>query len=236
LTTLTHPGEAHTPNTGNRLNKLRAGVLGANDGIVSTASLVVGVAGSGASSHAIFTAGLAGLVAGAMSMAAGEYVSVSSQRDSEAALLEVEKRELADDPEEELAELTNLWMQKGLSRQLAAQVATELTEHDALRAHADTELHLDPDNLTNAWHAAWASAGSFVLGSLLPLITLVVTREGLRIPMTATVVVIALALTGTLSAHIGHYRRTTAITRTVVGGSLAMTITYGVGALFGAAT
>jgi VIT1/CCC1 family predicted Fe2+/Mn2+ transporter len=236
LTNRTHPGEAHTSNNGNRLNKLRAGVLGANDGIVSTASLVVGVAGSGASTKAILTAGLAGLVAGAMSMAAGEYVSVSSQRDSESAMLEVEKQELADYPKQELEELTDLWAQKGLSSQLAAQVAAELTEHDALRAHADTELHLDPDNLTNAWHAAWASAASFVLGSLLPLIALVATPERLQIQMTAAVVILALVLTGTLSSRIGHSRRSTAISRTVVGGALAMTITYGVGALFGAAS
>jgi VIT1/CCC1 family predicted Fe2+/Mn2+ transporter len=236
LTTRTHPVEAHTSNTGNRLNKLRAGVLGANDGIVSTASLVVGVAGSGASTKAILTAGLAGLFAGAMSMAAGEYVSVSSQRDSESAMLEVEKQELAEYPKQELEELTDLWIQKGLSNQLAAQVAAELTEHDALRAHADTELHLDPDNLTNAWHAAWVSAASFVLGSLLPLTTLAVTPERVHIPVTATVVVLALVMTGALSAHIGHSRRAMAILRTVIGGSLAMSITYGVGALFGAAT
>lgn len=231
-----HPGETHTSAATDRLNKLRAGVLGANDGIVSTASLVIGVAGSGASTRAVLTAGIAGLVAGAMSMAAGEYVSVSSQRDSESAMLNVEMWELENQPEQELAELTDLWIAKGLSPRLAAEVAQQLTEHDALGAHADVELHLDPKNLTNAWAAATASALSFVMGSLLPLLTIATAPDRFQVPITALAVVITLALTGTLSSYIGRSSRLRAILRTVIGGSLAMAITYCVGTSFGTMT
>ena len=140
-----HDDEPHEGNIGTRLNWLRAGVLGANDGIVSVAGLVVGVAGATSDNQAILIAGLAGLVSGALSMAAGEYVSVSTQRDSEQALLAKERRELEEEPEEELAELAQLYVDKGLSEHLAREVAVELTEHDALRAHAEIELGIDPD-------------------------------------------------------------------------------------------
>ena len=152
-----HDDEPHDESLAARLNWLRAGVLGANDGIVSTAGLVVGVAGATTDRRAILVAGVAGLVAGAMSMAAGEYVSVSTQRDSEQALLAKERRELREEPEEELAELAGLYVQKGLAEDLALQVAEQLTEHDALGAHAEAELGIDPDDLTNPWHAALAS-------------------------------------------------------------------------------
>src|SRR5688572_17500148 len=150
-----HQDEPHGGGFNNRLNWLRAGVLGANDGIVSTAGIVMGVAGATDDTGTIAIAGIAGLVAGALSMAAGEYVSVSTQRDSEEALLAKERRELADDPDDELAELAGLYVEKGLSERLALEVAQELTDHDALRAHAETELGIDPDDLTNPWQAAW---------------------------------------------------------------------------------
>ena len=152
-----HEDEPHVHGIGNRLSWLRAGVLGANDGIVSTAGIVMGVAGATSERPTILVAGVAGLVAGALSMAAGEYVSVSTQRDSEEALLDKERRELRDDPDDELAELADLYVQKGLSPDLASRVAVELTEHDALGAHAEAELGIDPDDLTSPWQAAWAS-------------------------------------------------------------------------------
>src|SRR5438067_540913 len=144
-----------------RLNWLRAGVLGANDGVVSTASLVLGVAGATSSTSAILTAGLAGMFAGAMSMASGEYVSVSSQRDSEQALLEQERQELSEDPDAELAELTSIYQAKGLDRDLARHVAEQLSKHDALAAHAEAELGIDPEDLVSPWQAALASFLSF---------------------------------------------------------------------------
>src|SRR5687768_6619103 len=162
---MTHPGEPHDAGLAGRLNWLRAGVLGANDGIVSTAGLVVGVAGATTATGPILTAGVAGLVAGAVSMALGEYVSVSSQRDAERALLEKERGELAEFPDEELAELAAIYEAKGLSARTARQVADELTAKDAFSAHVDAELHLDPEALTNPWQAAGTSAVAFATGS-----------------------------------------------------------------------
>ena len=198
-----HPGERHSPGTAGRLNWLRAGVLGANDGIVSTAGIVVGVAGATSDTHTILIAGIAGLCAGALSMAAGEYVSVSTQRDTEQALLAKERRELAEEPEEELAELAFLYEQKGLSADLAMRVAEELTEHDALAAHAEVELGIDPDNLTNPWHAAWASMIAFTVGALLPLLTIGLASASTRLWVTVASVAVALALTGYVSARMG---------------------------------
>src|SRR5580692_2803752 len=199
----THPGEPHTGGTAGRLNWLRAGVLGADDGIVSVAGIVLGVAGATASRGVIFTAGLAGLVAGAVSMSLGEYVSVSSQRDSESALLAQERRELAQTPEEELAELTALYEAKGLTAATARTVAEELTAHDAFAAHADAELHISPDDLANPVQAAAASALSFTLGALLPLLAILLPPATWRVPVTFLAVLAALALTGTVSARIG---------------------------------
>src|SRR3954469_16401013 len=156
-----------------RLNWLRAGVLGANDGVVSTAGLVVGVAGATDSRSALLTAGLAGLLAGSLSMAAGEYVSVSTQRDSEQAALALEREELATTPQAELDELTGLLQDRGISPELAREVAEQLTARDALGAHARVELGIDPDELVNPWHAAWASFVSFTAGALLPLLAIV---------------------------------------------------------------
>ena len=163
-----HVAEPHGGQLSQRLNWLRAAVLGANDGIVSVAGVVVGVAGASTLRGPIFTAGLAALVAGAVSMALGEFVSVSSQHDSETAQIATERRELRQMPDAELAELTAIYQRRGLSPQTAAQVAQELTAHDALTAHARAELNINPDELSNPWQAAAASAASFTAGALLP--------------------------------------------------------------------
>ncbi|MGH3348649.1 MAG: VIT1/CCC1 transporter family protein [Nocardioides sp.] len=229
-----HEDEPHEGGLNNRLNWLRAGVLGANDGIVSTAGIVMGVAGATDDSTTIAIAGIAGLVAGALSMATGEYVSVSTQRDSEKALLAKERRELAEEPDEELAELAGLYVERGLSDQLALQVAQELTAHDALGAHAEAELGIDPDDLTNPWQAAWASMLAFTLGALLPLLTITLTPPDVRVWVTVLSVVAALALTGWASARLGYGSARAAVVRNVGGGAFAMAVTYAVGALIGA--
>jgi len=226
--------EPHHDGGGTRRNWLRAGVLGANDGLVSTAGLVIGVAGATSSATALLTAGLAGLLAGSLSMAAGEYVSVSSQRDSEQAALNQERDELADTPEAELTELTGLFEAKGLDPALAREVAVELTAHDALGAHAETELGIDPDELTNPWHAATASSVSFALGALLPLLAMVLIPAPARLCATVAAVLVALTVCGWVSSVIGHAPKWPAVVRNVVGGALAMAVTYGVGSLLGA--
>jgi VIT1/CCC1 family predicted Fe2+/Mn2+ transporter len=231
----THPDEPHSGSTAGRLNWLRAGVLGANDGIVSVAGIVIGVAGATSARGPIFTAGLAGLVAGAVSMALGEYVSVSSQRDSELAELGQEKRELADTPETELAELTALYEAKGLSAATARTVAAELSAHDALAAHLDAELHIDPDDLVSPAQAAAASALSFTAGALLPLVAILLPPAALRVPITFVAVLIALGLAGALSARIGGSNVRRAVLRVVIGGALGLAFTYGIGHLFGTA-
>jgi vacuolar iron transporter family protein len=231
----THANEPHAGGLGGKLNWLRAGVLGANDGIVSVAGLVVGVAGATAERAPIFTAGLAGLVAGAVSMALGEYISVSSQRDTEMALLAKEKRELQEDPEGELAELAALYRAKGLSEETAETVARELTAHDALTAHLHIELNLDPDELTSPWQAAGASALSFVVGAILPLVAILLPPPAWRVPVTVAAVLLALGLAGALSARIGDTSPRRAVLRVVVGGAAGLAITYLVGRLFGAA-
>nr|WP_255498197.1 VIT family protein [Nakamurella sp. PAMC28650] len=225
--------EPHAAGMSSRLNWLRAGVLGANDGIVSTAGLVVGVAAATTASGPILTAGVAGLIAGAVSMALGEYVSVSTQRDTERALLEKERRELEESPDEELAELAAMYEHKGLSKATAKMVAQELTDHDAFAAHVDVELNIDPDDLTNPWQAAFASAISFSLGALLPLIAILLPPPSARIPVTFVAVLVALALTGTVSARLGGSGQSRAVLRIVVGGALAMIVTYGIGQLVG---
>ncbi|MEO9322058.1 VIT family protein [Nocardioides sp. C4-1] len=230
-----HAGEPkqHEQGLAQRLNWLRAGVLGANDGIVSTAGIVVGVAGATTDRAAIVVAGVAGLVAGAMSMAAGEYVSVSTQRDSEQALLRQEARELRDDPEDELAELAGLYVERGLDDELALEVARQLTAKDALAAHAEVELGIDPDELTSPWHAAGASMVAFTLGALLPLLTITLVPAGARLWVTVAAVAVALALTGFSSARLGHAPPGRAVVRNVAGGLLAMAVTYAVGSAVG---
>jgi vacuolar iron transporter family protein len=230
-----HPNEPHDGGLAARLNWLRAGVLGANDGIVSTAGLVIGVAGATSQRAPILTAALAGLVAGAVSMALGEYVSVSSQRDTEQALLAKERRELAEDPEGELAELIQLYVAKGLSTETAQIVAEELTRGDPFAAHVDAELGIDPDALTNPWQAAFSSAVSFTVGGLLPALAIVLSPAPTRVPVTFAVVLLALAITGSVSATIGGAGRRIAVTRVVVGGAAAMAVTYLIGRLVGLA-
>ena len=229
-----HPDEPHDGALSSRLNWLRAGVLGANDGIVSTAGLVVGVAAATTERGVIATAGVAGLVAGAVSMALGEYVSVSTQRDTERALLAKERRELAESPDEELAELAAMYQAKGLSATTAEQVARELTAHDAFAAHVDIELGIDPDELTNPWQAAGASALSFTVGALLPLLAILLPPVAARIPVAFVAVLLALALTGSISARLGGAGQRRAVLRVVGGGALAMLVTFGIGQLLGA--
>ena len=231
----THSAEPHAGGTAGRLNWLRAAVLGANDGIVSVAGIVLGVAGATSARGPIFTAGLAGLVAGAVSMALGEYVSVSSQRDTETALMAKERSELRQMPDAELAELTALYEAKGVSPQTAAQVAKELTAHDALAAHAEAELNIDPEDLANPWQAAAASAASFSFGALLPLLAILLPPVAWRVPVTFIAVLIALGVAGALSAHIGGSNVRRAVLRVVVGGAAGLAFTYGIGHLFGAA-
>lgn len=231
-----HDGEAHTQSVGARLNWLRAGVLGANDGIVSTAGVVIGVAAATPTNVvAIATAGIAALVAGAFSMAGGEYVSVSTQRDTEKALIEKEKHELATMPEQELEELAGLYEQRGLSKDLAHQVAVELTAKDALAAHAEVELGIDEQEFTNPWAAALSSFVSFTVGALIPLIMILLPVGQHRMWFAALAVVIGLFLTGWISAKLGGAPRGRAIIRNVLMGSATMAATYLIGLLFGVA-
>ena len=228
-------GQLDGQNSSARQNWLRAAVLGADDGIVSVAALVVGVAGANSSSGSVFMVGIAGLVAGALSMSVGEYVSVSIQKDSEKALLDQERFELENFPEQELEELVVIYEKKGLKRGTAEIVARELTEKDAFAAHADAELGINPNELTNPGHAALASAVSFAVGALIPLLAITLPPVGIRIPIAFASVLLALFLTGIFSAHISGASRSRAAIRVVVGGTLAMVITYGVGMIFGVA-
>jgi len=227
-------GEPHGGGMATRLNWLRAAVLGANDGIVSTAGLVVGVAGASSSRTAILTAGLAGLFAGALAMASGEFVSVSSQRDSERAMLALERQELAESPLAEVAELTRLYQAKGLAPALAGEVAQRLTEHDAFAAHADAELGIDPGQLARPGHAAVASLLAFITGAVLPLLAITLVPASARIAVTFIAVLAALVGTGAASAALGRSPRRPAIVRNVLGGAIAMGVTYGIGSLIGA--
>nr|WP_208407243.1 VIT family protein [Amycolatopsis granulosa] len=221
---------------GSRLNWLRAGVLGANDGIVSVAGIVVGVAGATTDHGAILMAGIAGLVAGALSMAGGEYVSVSTQRDTERAALRLEKHELKTMPEAEERELADIYEAKGLSRELAERVARELTQKDALAAHADAELGIDPDELTSPWQAAWASLAAFTVGAIIPLVAIALPPTSWRVWTCVIAVVVGLALTGYTSARLGNAGVRRALIRNVGVGALTMLITYYVGTLFGVTT
>lgn len=231
----THLHEPHSQGLGGKLNWLRAGVLGANDGIVSVAGLVVGVAGATSDRLAILMAGIAGLVAGALSMAGGEYVSVSTQRDTERAMLQLEKHELKTMPEAELRELTEIYQEKGLSPQLAAEVARELTAKDPLRAHAEAELGIDPNDLTNPWQAAGASFLSFAIGAVLPVLAIILPPLEWRVWTCGLSVAAGLALTGYVSARLGNAEPGRPVIRNVAIGVLTMVVTYYVGALFGTA-
>ncbi|TAL41503.1 MAG: VIT family protein [Salinibacterium sp.] len=229
-----HSNEPHGNGLASKLNWLRAGVLGANDGIVSVASIVVGVAGATTQIGPIAIAGAAGLVGGAVSMALGEYVSVSSQRDTQHALIAKERRELAEQPDEELAELAGLFEKKGLSARTAMQVAEELTAHDALSAHLEIELGINEADVVSPWQAAGASALAFVLGAILPMLAILLPPAEVRVPFTFAAVLIALAATGTTGARIGdsHWLRPTL--RVVIGGAIALAATFLIGTLLGA--
>ncbi|MBT2503179.1 VIT family protein [Curtobacterium sp. ISL-83] len=228
-----HADEPHEGVRSGRLNWLRAGVLGANDGIVSVAAVVVGVAGATTATGPLLTAGTAALAGGAISMALGEYVSVSSQRDSERALIELERSELRDDPEGEFEELVELWQAKGLQESTARQVARELTDRDVLAAHLDVELGIDEQEVTNPWHAALASAVSFLVGGALPFLAILLAPNAVRVLVTVVVVLLALGITGALGARLGHARVLRATIRVLIGGAAALAITYGLGALLG---
>jgi vacuolar iron transporter family protein len=223
--------EPHDSAGAGRTNWLRAAVLGANDGIVSVAGLVVGVAGATQSQTTLVAAGLAGLVAGALSMGAGEYVSVSTQRDTERALLEKEREELAADPARELDELTLILEEKGVSSGLAGEVAAELMAHDAFVVHAEQELRLDPSQLVSPWRATVASVLSFTLGAILPFLAMVLPPPAYRLWVTVIAVLLALVFTGWLSARLGGASVRRGVLRVVVGGAAAMIITYSIGRL-----
>jgi VIT1/CCC1 family predicted Fe2+/Mn2+ transporter len=216
-----------------RIGWLRAAVLGANDGIVSTASLIVGVAAAHATSHEILVAGIAGLVAGAMSMAAGEYVSVSSQADTEQADLARERKELTTNQSAELAELTGIYVKRGLDPSLAKNVAEQLTAHGALAAHARDELGISESFSARPVQAALASAGTFSVGAAMPLLTVVIVSEAYLIPSVAGSSLLFLAILGGLAAFVGGASATRGAVRVTFWGALAMALTAGVGALFG---
>jgi VIT1/CCC1 family predicted Fe2+/Mn2+ transporter len=216
-----------------RIGWLRAAVLGANDGIVSTASLVVGVAAANAASSDILVAGVAGLVAGAMSMAAGEYVSVSSQSDTEKADIERERKELATDVKFEHEELAAIYIKRGLDESLAKQVAEQLMNHDALAAHARDELGISDMTAAQPVQAAFSSAGTFAVGAAMPMLAVLVTPRTALIPVVATTSILFLAGLGGLSAYVGGAPIFKAIVRVTFWGALALAITAGVGALFG---
>ncbi len=225
-----HPGEPHYIT---RSGWLRAAVLGANDGIVSVSSLIVGVAAADPNPGSVFIAGIAGLSAGAMSMAAGEYVSVSSQSDTERADIAREAKALREFPEAELAELTAIYQEKGLSEKTALLVANELTDHDALGAHVRDELGLSEIHAANPLQAAFASGVTFSVAAAIPLIAALAAPAGSIIPVVLVVTVITLAALGSLGAKAGGAPVLRATARVVVWGVFAMAITAGAGWLFG---
>ncbi len=219
-----------------RVGWLRAAVMGANDGIVSTASLILGVAAAGASPKTIFITGVAGLVAGAMSMAAGEYVSVSSQADTENADLERERKELATDPVHEHAELAAIYVARGLDQPLADKVATQLMDHDALGAHCRDELGISELTTARPIQAALASAATFAAGAIFPLVLILLVPPKAIMGTVAGSSLCCLALLGSVSAHAGGASILAAAARVTFWGALAMALTSGVGALFGVDT
>ncbi|AZA08201.1 VIT1/CCC1 transporter family protein [Corynebacterium pseudopelargi] len=226
----------HEPHNGNlnaKLNWLRAGVLGANDGIVSVAALLLGVIAAGSSNTAIFSAGIASTVAGAVSMALGEYVSVSAQHDSETMLIAKERRELAELPEAECAEMAQILTTYGISQATADQAAREISGGDPIRAHLRLELGIDSEDLTNPLHAAFSSATAFILGALLPLLAAwLAPQPALAV---AIVTMLALLITGFVSAKLAQTSPLRSCLRLGIGGMAGLALTYGAGALFGAA-
>ncbi len=224
--------EPHRVSHLSKLNWLRAGVLGANDGIVSIAALLVGVAAATSDTNAILIAGVAGVAAGSISMGLGEYVSVSSQRDSELSLIAKEKQELIDQPEVELAELAQIYQHKGLTAKTAKVVAQELTDHDPIRAHLEAELNILEAHIVNPWIAALSSMVSFLAGALLPFLTVIFAAEQYRIPATIVASIIALGGTGAAGAYLGGSPMLKAIARVIIGGGIALSVTFAIGSLF----
>lgn len=216
-----------------RLNWLRAGVLGANDGIVSTAAIMFGVAGASATHGTVMLAAVAAVAAGALSMAAGEYVSVSTQRDLEVAELARQKADLERDPEREIQVLAQLFEQRGVEPRLAIDVSRQMSAKDALSVHARAELGIDPDAVTNPWAAALASLVAFTVGGVIPIVAMILSSPAAEIRVTGVAVVVAMALTGAASARLGRTPLVPAVVRNVVGGLLAMAVTYGVGGFVG---
>jgi len=212
-----------------RLNRLRAGVLGCNDGITSTAGLVVGVAAATTSTTALALAGLSGLVAGSLSMGGGEFTSVQAQRDSQEALLRAQRAELQTIPHEELDELAHLYRQRGLSLRLAREVAAELTARDALAAHAEAELGIDLGDLVKPWEASLASALSYLAGGLLPLFAVLLPPAAARVGVCVAAVLLGLAATGYLAARAGSAPAGRATLRNLLVGAATMAVTYAIG-------
>ncbi|MGO3361063.1 MAG: VIT1/CCC1 transporter family protein [Corynebacterium sp.] len=227
-----HPGEPHDLSYSSRLNALRAGVLGANDGIVSIAAMLLGVIATGASATTVFAAGLASTIAGAVSMALGEYVSVSAQRDSEKTMIAKETTELREMPEAERRELSGIFQGYGVTKETADRAAEEIAAGDPLPAHLQLELGLDSEDLTNPWTAAGASAVSFILGALLPLLSVLIAPDNAAAVVLTVVTLLTLASTGCVSAKLAGNPVLRSAARLVVGGALGLALTYGVGSLF----
>lgn len=223
----------HIATSNNELNKLRASVLGANDGIISTAGIILGVAGAAASKETVLIAGFAGLVAGAVSMAAGEFVSVSSQRDSEKAFLLHNQQNLKTGKSSAKQELAEVYVQRGLSEKTANQAVNELEAKNSIELELEKELGIDPDDISSPWAAAIASASAFTVGAAIPLLAVVFSPEDIRLWVTVLAVLLSLVLTGTLSARAGQANQTRAALRVVVWGIGAMVITYAIGHLVG---
>lgn len=223
----------YTPTSSNDMNKLRAAVLGANDGVVSTAGIVLGVAGAAATKEAIIIAGAAGLVSGAISMAAGEFVSVSSQRDTERAFLKARRKHIKKEHDSATEELIEIYQSKGMSEKTAKLAAYELEQKDLVNKELEKESGIDPDDITNPWSAAIASATAFTAGSAIPLASIILASDEQRVWVTAIAVIVSLALTGTISARVGKANKTRAALRVVVWGIGAMIITYAIGSLIG---
>jgi len=227
------PTEAHIATSTNELNKLRAAVLGANDGIVSTAGIILGVTGAAASKETVLIAGFAGLVAGALSMAAGEFVSVSSQRDSEKAFLKHNQENLRTGNSSAKEELTDIYVEKGFSKETALLAANDLDSKNLVEKELEKEIGIDPDDLSSPWAAAIASASAFTVGAIIPLLAVALSPDGIRLWTTVIAVILSLVLAGTLSARAGQANKTRAALRIVVWGIGAMAITYAVGHLVG---
>lgn len=225
--------EPHISEVGSKLNWLRAGVLGANDGIVSVAGLLTGVAATGAGTTELLTAGTAAVISGAVSMALGEYVSVSAQRDTEKALVEKERWELANMPEAEHEEMVRILMNKGIERPTAEAAANQMRQHDELGAHLELELGIAEDEYTNPWVAAAASAVAFVMGAIIPLLAVIIAPDAARVTAVLVAALFTLSITGTVSARFSEGSHIRSVARLVIGGALAFVVTYLLGMLLG---